>query len=57
VNNGGTGTARFSFGAALHQEFIRRGYDYSAIGDSSGLIFRDMIRLENNTIIKIEPAE
>lgn len=57
VNNGGSGTARFSFLAALHEEFIRREYDYSAIGDSKSLSFRDKIRLKNNTIIKIKTRE
>ena len=57
VNNGGTGTARFSYGAALHHEFIRRGYDYSAVGDSDSLSFRDKIRLENRKIIKIKSGE
>jgi hypothetical protein len=57
VNNAGTGTARFSYGAALHHEFIRRGYDYSAVGDSDSLSFRDKIRLEDRTIIKIKPSE
>lgn len=50
VNNGGSGTARFSFLHALHQEFIRRGYDYSEIGDEKSLSFKHKVTLENKTI-------
>jgi hypothetical protein len=57
VNNAGSGSARYSFLASLHHEFIRREYDYSAIGDSKSLSFRDKIRLKNNTIIKIKTRE
>jgi hypothetical protein len=57
VNNAGSGSARFCYLAALHEEFIRRGYDYSAIGDSKSLSFRDKIRLKDNTIIKIKTRE
>ena len=53
VNNKGSGTARFSFLAALHSEFNRRGFDYSEIGDKESLSFRDKITLQNKKIIKI----
>jgi hypothetical protein len=57
VNSGGSSIVRFYYGVALHHEFIRRGYDYSAVGDSASLSFRDKIRLENRTILKIKPSE
>jgi hypothetical protein len=53
----GAATAAISYRAALRHEFIRRGFDYSAIGDSASLSFRDKIRLENRTILKIKPRE
>jgi hypothetical protein len=53
VNNGGSGTARYSFLAALHHEFIRRGYDYSEIGDANSLSFKHKVTLENKTIKKV----
>ena len=54
VNNKGSGTARFSFLAALHNEFNRRGFDYSEIGDKKSLSFRDRITLENKIIKKLK---
>jgi hypothetical protein len=55
VNNGGSGSARYSFLAALHHEFIRRGFDYSEIGDSDSLSFKQKVTLENNAIKSITP--
>jgi hypothetical protein len=57
VNNSGAVTAAMSYRAALRHEFIRRGYDYSAIGDSTSLSFSDKITFVNRTIIKINPGE
>ena len=54
VNNKGSGTARFSFLAALHNEFDRRGIDYSEIGDKESLSFRDKITLEDEIIKKLK---
>ena len=53
----GAATAPISYRAALRQEFIRRGIDYSAIGNSTGLSFRDEIGIEDRTIIKNKPIE
>jgi hypothetical protein len=53
VNNKGSGTARFSFLAALHNEFNRRGFDYSEIGDKKSLSFRDKITLGKKIIKKL----
>ena len=53
VNNGGSGSARYSFLAALHHEFIRRGFDYSEIGDSDSLSFKQNVTLENNAMKSI----
>jgi hypothetical protein len=50
VGNSGSGTARFSFLAALHQEFIRRGFDYSEIGDANSLSLKHKVTLENKRI-------
>lgn len=54
VNNVGSGSARYSFLAALHHEFIRRGFNYSVIGDSDSLSFRDKITLKYKTIKKLK---
>ena len=54
VNNNGSGTARFSFLAALHNEFNRRGFDYSEIGDKKSLSFREKIALDNKIIKKLK---
>ena len=53
VGNSRSGTARFSFLAALHHEFIRRGYDYSEIGDAKSISFKNKVILENRIIIKL----
>jgi len=53
VNNAGSGSARYSFLAALHHEFIRRGFDYSEIGDSDSLSFKQKVTLKNNAIKSI----
>ena len=37
------GTARASFLAALHQEFLRRGFDISEVGDESSMCIKDRI--------------
>lgn len=50
VGNSGWGTARASFLAVIHVEFIKRGFDYSAIGDEKCLTFDNHITIENNTI-------
>jgi hypothetical protein len=57
VNNKGSGSARFSFLAALHNEFNRRGFDYSEIGDQESLSFRDKITLENKITKKLSPPK
>ena len=57
VNNNGSGTARFSFLAALHNEFNRRGFDYSEIGDKESLSFQDKITRENKIIKKLSPPK
>ena len=53
VGNKGWGTARSSFLSALHEEFNLRGFDYSAIGDTESLSFKDKITLICKTIKKL----
>ena len=53
VGNKGWGTARASFLSALHEEFNLRGFDYSVIGDTNSLSFKNKITLINKTIKKI----
>ena len=50
MGNKGSGTTRFAFLAALHQEFIRRDFDYSEIGDENSLSFKHKVTLENKRI-------
>lgn len=44
--NGWT-TSRASFLAALHKEFEKRRFDFSAIGDSESLSFKHHIKLDD----------
>ena len=53
VRNNGWGTARAAFLSALHSEFIRREFDYTAIGNKQSLSFRNKIQLTNNVIAVI----
>jgi hypothetical protein len=48
-HNGWTST-RGAYLKALHEEFDRRGFDYSCIGDSRSLSFSRRIRLVGKTI-------
>ncbi|MCR4314189.1 MAG: hypothetical protein NUV84_03010 [Candidatus Uhrbacteria bacterium] len=44
------GTARSLYLAAIHNEFIERGYNYSDIGSKGGLSFAGKIKLESGKI-------
>ena len=50
VKSQGSGTARFSYLSALHHEFIRRGFDFSVVGDAKSLSFKNLVSLENKII-------
>jgi hypothetical protein len=50
VGNQGWGTARASFLTAIHHEFDKRGFDYSEIGDSDTLSFKNLISLTNKKV-------
>lgn len=50
-------TARASFLAALHKEFEIREFDFSAIGDSKSLSFKNKIWLGKKKRIHIIKAE
>lgn len=55
VGNNGWGTARASYLAAIHQEFNKRGFDFSQIGNATELSFKNKIELIEKVIkIKIE---
>ena len=45
VGNSGWGTARAVFLSAIHNEFDQRKFDYSEIGDSKTLSFKNPICL------------
>ncbi len=51
VGNSGWTGARASYLAALHREFGRREYDYSAIGDARSLSFNKKVRLLGRKIV------
>jgi hypothetical protein len=53
VGNKGWGTARAAFLSALHSEFIRREFDFSAIGNKRSLSFRNKIKLTNKVVVII----
>lgn len=44
-------SARGTYMAAIHKEFDNRGFDYSAIGDKSGLSYKNKIKLSKNKIV------
>jgi len=46
----GWGTARASYMAAIHDEWIARGFDFSMIGDSRRLSFRHKVRLGDGVV-------
>lgn len=50
VGNSGWGTARASYLAAIQNEFGRRKFDYSDIGDKKSLSFKYEIYLEKDKI-------
>lgn len=51
VETEGWGTARASYLAAIHQEFKKRGFDYSEIGDERSLSFKNKIELVGKKIL------
>ena len=51
VGNPGWVSARASFHAALREEFEKREYDYSAIGDKGGLSWNKKVRLIDKKIV------
>ena len=53
VGNSGWGTARASYLVAIHSEFDRRKFDYSEIGDSKSLSFKNHIVLDGKKISKV----
>lgn len=54
VGNPGWVGARGRFHAALRQEFVRRGIEYSAAGDATGLSLAKRVKLEGKTLIAVE---
>ena len=44
-------SARGAYVAAIHVEFDRRGFDYSLIGDSISLSFKNKIKLVGKKIV------
>jgi len=54
VGNKGWATARGRFHFAIRSEFIRRGFDFTAIGGPDSLSFNRKVKLVGK---KIEPVE
>jgi len=54
VGNSGWGTARGTYLAAIHDEFKKREFDYSEIGDSSSLSFKEKIYLKDEKKLTVE---
>ncbi len=50
VGQGGWGSARGCYLAAIHEEFDRRGWDYREIGDQKSLSFAKKIFLEGRSV-------
>lgn len=53
VGKQGWGTARASYMAAIHSEWIARGFDFSTIGDSRRLSFRHKVRIEDGVVKRV----
>jgi hypothetical protein len=53
VDTEGWGTARASYLAAIHQEFNKRRFDYSEIGNEHELSFKNKIELKGKVIFKV----
>ncbi len=55
VENRGWGSARAAFLVALHREFIRRKFDYSAIGNQQTLSLARKVELNNGVVTLKNP--
>lgn len=53
VGKQGWGTARASYMAAIHAEWIVRGFDFSMFGDSRRLSFRHKVRLRDGVVKRV----
>jgi hypothetical protein len=51
VGNPGWVSARAAYLMALHDEFVRRGFDYSSIGSAAGLSLATRIKLIDKKIV------
>ncbi|MEO7201252.1 MAG: hypothetical protein ABIZ82_01515 [Candidatus Tumulicola sp.] len=56
IGNTGWVSARGAYLAALHDEFRKRGFDFSAIGDADSLSLRVKIRLKGKKIEPVDPT-
>ncbi len=56
IGNNGWTSSRGSYLAALHDEFLNRGFDFSAIGGSESLSLRSKIRLSGKTLEALDPS-
>jgi hypothetical protein len=54
VGNPGWVSARAAYLAAIHDEFKKRGYDYSAIGNEKELSFAKKVKLAGKKVVPIE---
>ena len=57
VGNGGWGTARGSYLAALHEQLNIRKFDYSQIGDKGSYSLKRKVKLIGKTIYVIPKSE
>ena len=53
AGNCGWGTARASWLGALHKQFDKRNFDYSAIGDKGSMSIKSKIKLEGKVVSTI----
>ena len=50
VGNPGWGSARASYLAALHREFVERGFDFSAIGNRGSISLKRKVKLAKKLV-------
>lgn len=56
AGNGGWGTARSSYLAAMHHQFDKRNFDYSEIGDKGSMSLKSKIKLEGKVVSTISDS-
>jgi hypothetical protein len=54
VGNRGSGYTMVNFLSAIHDEFKKRGYDFSAVGNKEELSFAKKVKLVGKKVVPVE---